>query len=170
MTCNFESEVDVDFKFDCLKYYEAAVECALDVERCPYEAVVELLLTDGDSMRTINKSERGIDSETDVLSFPANDFAAPADFSNIEEDPCAFEPETGELILGDIVLSKDRIISQAYEYGHSIEREFTFLIVHSLLHLMGYDHMEDDERIVMEARQKIIMEKLSESFETLKVE
>ena len=72
----------------------------------------------------------------------------------------AFHPESGELMLGDIVISKEKVISQAEEYGHSIEREYAFLIAHSMLHLFGYDHMEEEERIVMEDKQTEILEQL----------
>jgi len=71
-----------------------------------------------------------------------------------------FNPETGELMLGDIVISKEKVIGQAEEFGHSIEREYAFLIAHSMLHLFGYDHMEEEERILMEEKQKEILEQL----------
>jgi len=79
-------------------------------------------------------------------------------FPDIEENIDAFNPETGELLLGDIILSTEHILEQAKEYGHSKTRELAFLVVHSMLHLMGYDHMEDDERMVMEDRQRKILE------------
>ena len=71
-----------------------------------------------------------------------------------------FNPENGELMLGDIVISKEKVISQAEEYGHSIEREYAFLIAHSMLHLFGFDHMEEEERAVMERKQAEILERL----------
>ena len=73
-------------------------------------------------------------------------------FDFLEEDDSAFDPESGELVLGDIVISKERVIAQSEEYGHSIRREYAFLIAHSMLHLMGYDHMEEEERAVMEQK------------------
>lgn len=76
-----------------------------------------------------------------------------------EESAEAFNPESGELMLGDIVISKEKVLSQAEEYGHLPKREYAFLIAHSMLHLFGYDHMVDEERVVMEAKQKEIMEK-----------
>ena len=88
------------------------------------------------------------------------DFESPADFDFLEEDDTAFDPETGELMLGNIVISKEKVIAQAEEYGHSLKREYAFLIAHSMLHLLGYDHMEDDERIVMENKQKEILNNL----------
>ena len=88
------------------------------------------------------------------------EYPAPGDFSAIEEDADSFDPETGELLLGDIVLSGDRILSQAQEYGHSVRREFAFLIAHSMLHLMGYDHIEPEEAETMESRQRKILDLL----------
>lgn len=81
-------------------------------------------------------------------------------FSFLEEAEEYFDPESGELLLGDIVISKEKVISQAEEYGHSLEREFAFLIAHSMLHLFGYDHMEEKERLEMEQMQKEILDKL----------
>lgn len=107
----------------------------------------------------MNREHRGIDRPTDVLSFPMLDVRTPGDLSGVEEMPDAFDPESGELMLGDIVISKDKVIAQAEEYGHSLKREYAFLIAHSMLHLLGYDHMEDDERLLMEQRQREIMEK-----------
>ena len=87
------------------------------------------------------------------------EYETPGDLSGIEESADAFDPGTGELMLGDIVISKDRVIAQAEEYGHSVRREYAFLIAHSMLHLLGYDHMDEEERKVMEDRQREIMEK-----------
>lgn len=132
---------------------------ALDYEECPYEAQVYVLMTDNDTIHQINKEHREMDRPTDVLSFPMSDYENPGDFSDIEQrDPDAFHPETGELILGDIIISMDKVKEQAREYGHSEIRELAFLVAHSMLHLMGYDHMEDEERKVMEAKQKEILE------------
>ena len=111
------------------------------------------------TIHTINRDYRGIDRPTDVLSYPMVDWARPADFDAIDEDDDdIFNPDSGELLLGDIVLNQDRIASQAAEYGHPERRELAFLVAHSMLHLFGYDHMEDEERIEMERRQKEILE------------
>ena len=161
MTCLFDTEVDIAWDFDCMRLYENAVDTVLTVEGCPYETFVSLLVTDDEGIRQINRDQRDIDSATDVLSFPMLEYAKPSDFSHAEDDMNNFDPETGELMLGDIVLSADHIKAQALAYGHSIEREFVFLIVHSMLHLCGYDHMTDDDRKLMEERQKMIMDRLS---------
>ena len=135
------------------------METVLDCEECPYEAEVNLLLTDDEAIHEMNREYRHIDRATDVLSFPMLEYETPGDLSGIEESANAFDPETGELMLGDIVISKDRVIAQAEEYGHSVRREYAFLIAHSMLHLLGYDHMEEEERRLMEDRQRKIMEK-----------
>lgn len=82
------------------------------------------------------------------------DFPAPGNFEGLEERDDCFDPETGELTLGDIVISKEKVLEQAEAYGHSVLREFAFLIVHSVLHLTGYDHMENAERACMEAARE----------------
>ena len=87
-------------------------------------------------------------------------YERPADFSDLEDrEPEAFHPETGELLLGDIIISMDKVKEQAKEYGHSCERELAFLVAHSMLHLMGYDHMEEEERLLMEEKQEEILRK-----------
>ena len=169
MTCLFECEVDLNWDFDYMKLYEAAVDATLEAEGCPYEVAVSLILTDDAQIREINLENRDIDAATDVLSFPMIDYDKPSDFSKLEDDGNNFDPETGELLLGDIVLSADRVNAQAIEYGHDVQREFAFLIVHSMLHLCGYDHIEDKDRKLMEERQKIVMESLYDDFPKLKV-
>ena len=119
-------------------------------------------LQQNEEIRKLNRSARGLDRPTDVLSFPMLEYDRPGDFLWLESEPQdAFNPETGELMLGDIVISKDRVLAQAEEYGHSPVREYAFLIAHSMLHLFGYDHMEEEERRLMEERQRGIMEKVN---------
>ena len=138
------------------------IEAALEYENCPYEAEVSLLLTTDEEIRKLNNSARGLDRPTDVLSFPMLEYDAPGDFSQLEDEPQdAFNPESGELMLGDIVISKERVMAQAEEYGHSPLREYAFLIAHSMLHLFGYDHIEESDRLLMEERQRGIMEKIN---------
>lgn len=158
MTLFLEEEGSVRLPFDVKETAELMIETVLEHEGCPYEAQVELLLTTDEEVHMMNREHRGIDRPTDVLSFPMLDVRTPGDLSGVEEMPDAFDPESGELMLGDIVISKDKVIAQAEEYGHSLKREYAFLIAHSMLHLLGYDHMEDDERLLMEQRQREIME------------
>lgn len=159
MTLYIEEEGNVTLPFNVKETAEFIVGTVLDCEECPYEAEVNLLLTDDEEIRVMNREHRQIDRATDVLSFPMLEYETPGDLSGIEETADAFNPETGELMLGDIVISKDRVMGQAEEYGHSMRREYAFLIAHSMLHLLGYDHMEEEERRLMEDRQRDIMEK-----------
>ena len=94
------------------------------------------------------------------MSFPMIDYEKAGEFAFLEEDDSYFNCDTGELMLGDIVISKEKVIAQAEEYGHTIKREYAFLIAHSMLHLLGYDHMEEQERLEMERKQKEILEQL----------
>lgn len=161
MTLYFEEEGAVTLPLDCEKTGRVAVETALDILGCPYEAEVSLLLTTNEEIHRMNLVFRDVDRPTDVLSFPMIDFAVPGNFDGLEEREDCFDPETGELSLGDIVISKEKVLSQAEVYGHSVLREYAFLIVHSVLHLTGYDHMEPSERSVMEEQQRRIMEALN---------
>ncbi len=120
-----------------------------------------MLLTDNEGIHELNRQYRGIDRPTDVLSFPNVDYDNPADFSVIEDHiEDYFDPDNGELCLGDIVISVDRVYEQAGEYGHSVRREYAFLIAHSMLHLLGYDHMEPGDAAVMERKQEEILDRL----------
>lgn len=161
MTINFAYEAQDKLEFDYEALEKRVIEACLDYEECPYEAEVNVLFTDDEDIRQINNEYRGIDAPTDVLSFPVIDYITPGDFSRLEENiPEYFHPETGELLLGDIVISVDRARLQAREYGHTMEREVAFLTAHSMFHLFGYDHMEDDDRIIMEEKQNNVLEKL----------
>ena len=162
MTINVEDETGRGIEgVDVEGTARRVIEAALDYEGCPYEAEVNLLLTTDEEIHRMNMEFRQIDRPTDVLSFPMIEYETPGDFSGIrEESDDLFDPESGELLLGDIVISKDKVMFQAEQYGHSPRREYAFLIAHSMLHLFGYDHMEDDERRIMEERQRKIMEKV----------
>lgn len=158
MTITIENEYSGKMPNNYKKIIEQVVEEACDYVNCPYEACVDVLLTDNDSIHEINMDQRGIDRPTDVLSFPMNEYSKPENFDEIEQMGC-FDPESGELMLGDIVISIDKVFAQAEEFDHSPEREIAFLVAHSMLHLFGHDHMKEEERIVMEAKQKEILEK-----------
>lgn len=162
MTSYVENETDEQFNFDIKKILDDVFNEALRQEACPYEAQVNLLITDNEGIREYNKQYRDIDSPTDVLSFPMISFASEADFSIVEEQEADyFDPESGELILGDIIISADKVKEQAVKFGHSEKREFAFLVAHSLLHLCGYDHMTEEEAKVMEQKQEEILNRLS---------
>ena len=160
MTLLFEEEGDLQLPLECKELAERVIEAAADYVDCPYEIEVNLLLTMNEEIHEVNYNYRQVDRPTDVLSFPMIPYEEPEDFDFLEEAFECFNPETGELVLGDIVISKEKVVSQAEEYGHSIEREYAFLIAHSMLHLFGHDHMEEEERIVMEQKQKEILEQL----------
>ena len=161
MTVYLENESEMIFPFDPLEIAAAVAEEVLDMENCPYESEINVLITDNEGIQMYNREYRGIDKETDVLSFPNVPFEVPADFDIVDQmEADCFQPDSGELILGDIILSCDRIREQAENYGHSIRREFAFLVAHSMLHLCGYDHMEPEEAAVMEAKQNQVLEKL----------
>ena len=161
MSLYMEEEGAVTLPFDIKETAELVIEAALEYEGCPYEAEINLLLTTDEDIREMNQMFRQIDKATDVLSFPLLEYETPGDFSPLEESPqSAFNPESGELMLGDIVISKDKVLSQAEAFCHAPRREYAFLIAHSMLHLFGYDHMEEEERLLMEKKQKDILENI----------
>lgn len=161
MTFYVENESEKTFPFDIEELTAQVAEAVLDAEGCPYEAEVNVLVTDNEGIRLYNREYRKIDRETDVLSFPNIPFEKEADFGMVEENEADyFQPDSGELILGDIILSADRIYSQAESYGHSVKREFAFLVAHSMLHLCGYDHEAPAEAEVMEQKQRCILDSL----------
>ena len=110
---------------------------------------VSVTLTNNEYIHTLNKEYRGIDRPTDVLSFALNESEEP----DMVDGPAVN-------VLGDLIISVERAEEQAADYGHSLRREVAFLTVHGMLHLLGYDHMEDEEREEMEAEQRFVMDKL----------
>ncbi len=163
MTLNFENEVEeikLDIDEDLQELAQRVIDASLDTLGCPYEAEVNLLITGDEQIHEMNNNFREVDRETDVLSFPMVPFEAEAGFDILDredmEDDC-FNPETGEVLLGDIVINANRVISQAQDYGHSQKREYAFLITHSMLHLCGFDHMEEEEEKRMRAKQDEIL-------------
>ena len=156
---DYEAEQKLDLPYE--EIINRVVAKTAELENCPWEVCVNVLLSDDQAIYALNHEFRGIDSSTDVLSFPALYLPAPADFSEIEEDPgLDFDPDTGELIVGDIALSVQKVLAQAAEYGHSTERELAFLIAHSMLHLFGFDHIEEADRLKMEEEQRKILDAL----------
>jgi len=164
MTVNIENEYE-DYKKFCETLSEApetivnkAVLAVLDSEENPYECDVNVLFTGDPEIQEINREQRDLDKSTDVLSFPMIAYEAPSCFDGFDDLDDLFHPESGELLLGDIVISLDHVMKQAEEYGHSTDRELAFLVVHSMLHLHGYDHMEEEERLAMEERQRAALD------------
>lgn len=161
MTFYVENETDVEFTFSVEDTVRDVMEAVLDSENCPFESEINVLLTDNEGIHTFNRQYRDIDRPTDVLSFPNLNYEEPADFETAAENEAdCFNPETGELVLGDIIISVDKVKEQAESYGHSEKREFAFLVAHSMLHLCGYDHMEEAEAKQMEEKQEAVLNKL----------
>ena len=116
---------------------------------------VSLTITDDREIQSLNKEYRQIDKSTDVLSFPQYEFTSPLKVDG------KFIVEGGAIILGDIIISAETALRQSEEYCHSFKREFIFLCIHSLLHLLGFDHIEEADRIIMEEQQDKLMEMLN---------
>ena len=138
----YENETSYDVDFDLIKKTAMA---ALEYEHFSDNTEISVTVVSLDDIHQINLEHRGIDRPTDVLSFPLIDFT---------RDKL---PENEKIYLGDIVLCYDKVLSQAEEYGHSVERELAFLTAHSMLHLMGYDHMVPEEEKVMFSKQEEIL-------------
>ena len=160
MTILIDYETDRELGIDYASLANLVVEKILDMEGCPYDASVNLVLTDDEEIKRVNSEFRSVYSATDVLSFPMIPFEIPGDYSLVEEEDSFFDLDTGELLLGDIMISVDRVFAQAQAYGHSVKREFCFLVAHSMLHLLGYDHMVPEEANVMEEKQRTALEEL----------
>lgn len=161
MSFYLEEECGIPFTFDYRELAESVVSFCLTHENFPYEAEVNLTLTDNEGIHELNREYREIDRPTDVLSFPMLSYEQPGDFSFLsEESDDDFNPDSGEVMLGDIVISVEKVLEQAESYGHSPRREFAFLIVHSMLHLFGYDHIEPEDAAVMEPKQREILEEM----------
>ncbi len=150
-----EEKANLDIAFEDLA--NITIEVCLHYIDCPYEVEVNLIITSNEEIEKINSEQRKIDAPTDVLSFPMIDYEKPGKFDFLQGRKQYFNPDNGELILGDIIISAEKIIEQAESYGHSLEREYTFLIAHSMLHLFGYDHMDENTRVEMEQHQNNIM-------------
>lgn len=135
---------------------------ALKEEQVDCEYQISLLFVDNEEIKEINEETRGINKETDVLSFPMIDYENGKVYKDMyigyEFDETYMDGK--ELVLGDMVLSLEKALEQSLEYNHSYEREVFYLVVHSILHLLGYDHMKEDEKITMRKREEEILNKL----------
>lgn len=134
-----------------------AILAGLAHENVAIPCDIYVMLTDDPGIRALNAEHRGLDRATDVLSFPMLELTPGAP---IEVSPLELDPDTGRLMLGDMVISVERTTAQAVEYGHSLAREIAFLAVHSLLHLLGYDHekSEADETLHFTRQEEILRE------------
>lgn len=135
----------------CIK---KSVNMALDAEGVDVPCIVSVMLTDDEGIHAVNREFRGVDSATDVLSFPMNELTPGA----FDAAVCERDMDTGAVLLGDMMISVPRCQAQGEEFGHGYEREIMYLTVHSVLHLLGYDHVDEGEmKRAMRAREKAIM-------------
>lgn len=156
-----ENEIEKEYDFKTEELALTVIDEILRMEKVDLEVGVTLTLTGREEIREMNKEFRDIDSETDVLSFPNVDYENPSDFSLALENPMDYiDPDTDEIYLGDIVINVFRMEEQAENYGHSVKREFSFLIAHSMLHLLGYDHMTEEEEKIMFGKQEEALQNL----------
>lgn len=135
-------------------YIKKAVNMALDAEGVDTPCIVSVMLTDDEGIQQFNRDYRGVDSATDVLSFPMNELS-PGEF---DADDCERDIDSGAVVLGDMMISIPRCVRQGEELGHGYRRELMYLTVHSVLHLLGYDHVDEGEmKAQMRQREKAIM-------------
>ena len=139
---------------ESIRLIRRAAAMALEAEGIGRPCLISVMLTDDEGIRAVNSAFRGVDRATDVLSFPLNELR-PGDF---DPEACERDPETGALLLGDMMISIPRCLAQGEEYGHGYARELMYLTVHSVLHLLGYDHVDEGAmKRQMRAREKLIM-------------
>ncbi len=131
-----------------------AAKTALRAQGVRDDCLISVMLTNDAGIRAINLAQRGIDSATDVLSFPLNELRE----GNFDPEICEYDPETGMILLGDMVLDLERCAKQGEAYGHGFAHELQYLTVHRVLHLLGYDHLDEGARKrAMRAREKAVM-------------
>ena len=147
--------LDIEENLDYEKTIEKVMKKCFEQEKIlESKLYVSITLTDPKNIRKLNNEFRNIDKETDVLSFPM--FEKQELDNMIENNIFEFED-----VLGDIVISIERVEQQAKEYGHSFERELSYMLVHGFYHLMGYDHIEDEDKLVMREKEEIVLNKLN---------
>lgn len=134
----FENETEEPVAEERLAELKRVCEKIMENEDCNFDAEISLTFTNNAEIRALNREYRNIDRATDVLSFPMLEFGE-------DEIDAEFETEDGLVMLGDIVISLERAQEQAAGYNHSLRRELAFLTAHSMLHLLGYDHVDDEE-------------------------
>ncbi|NLK43290.1 MAG: rRNA maturation RNase YbeY [Tissierellia bacterium] len=140
---NRQDKIQIDGSIHGL--IEKTIEEVLLLEEESLNCEVSISFVDNMEIRELNREYRGVDKETDVLSFPLDD---------------TFLVEEGPKLLGDIIISLEKALEQSIVFGHSLEREISYLTAHSMLHLLGYDHEEEEEKIIMRQREKEIMRRL----------
>ncbi|MBQ6528544.1 MAG: rRNA maturation RNase YbeY [Clostridia bacterium] len=144
-----------------LSLMQTSANEAEQAEGIRVKTAVHILLCDDETIRTYNRQWRATDRSTDVLSFPLVSYPAGKTAGDCEKRLMqAYDDETNCCMLGDLIISVPHALAQAEEYGHSPEREFAYLTVHGLCHLMGYDHIEEDDRIRMRSKEEQILNKM----------
>lgn len=142
--------LDIEEKLEYEKHIKYVLnECFKEENLDEKHLYINVVLTNPENIRKINKEQRNIDKETDVLSFPM-----------FEKEEIKNIPDNMLDILGDIVISVEKVQAQAEEFGHSFERELSYMVVHGFYHLMGYDHMEETDKIQMREKEENILNKL----------
>ena len=150
----FETEVEIPQELEPL--LQKVIRASLDAEGMEDDCEINVLITDDEGIHQINLEQRDVDRPTDVLSFPMFDLEPGEHPDEMDADP-----ETGLIPLGDMVISLERAREQAAEFGHSVEREVCYLCVHSVLHLLGYDHMDEGPmKAQMREREEVILDEL----------
>lgn len=158
MTHRILIESEVGALREVKTHLRRCIRAALEAEQVRVPCEINVFLTDDAGIREINRDQRGIDAPTDVLSFPMFELTPGKAMEELED---ADDPDTGLVPLGDMAISYERIRAQAREFGHSVRREAGYLAVHSVLHLLGYDHMDDGAmKRQMRAREEYIMMEL----------
>ena len=162
---DFINDNKYKFDFDEKRLSQKIAKTIFEIEKCPYDFSFSISLVSNRKIRTINRNERGIDKSTDVLSFPNLDYDKPASFKKYVKanglvDISVLDTENNTIFLGDVVISYDTLLKQAKLYNHSIKREYSFLLTHSLLHLLGYDHMTKKDENKMFKKQDMVLEQL----------
>lgn len=147
-------EVDSNLDFTLIQQVFEEYKRCFDL---PDNVSVELTIVDEDTIKSVNKQFRNVDNVTDVLSFPSLDVILP--FA-AEDYPLDIDPQSGEIMLGEIMLCYSRMAEQSVEYGHSKERESCYLVLHGLLHLLGFDHVEQEDKAQMREQEELILGKL----------
>ena len=146
--------MDINKNNDYVELINTVMETAFKEENLNNKNVyINIILTNPDNIRKTNKQYRNIDKETDVLSFPM--------FEKEEIDNLKTHKNLIQEVLGDIMISIERVELQANEYGHSFERELAYMLVHGFYHLMGYDHIEEEDKKQMRAKEEIVLNKLN---------
>ena len=150
-------DADVKVPAGTAERLEAVITAALEAEGVEIPCEINVLLTDDEGIHTVNRETRGVDRPTDVLSFPMFELEPGVP----PEGEAFLDPETGRCPLGDMCISLERAAAQAEEYGHSLDRDLCYLAVHSALHLLGYDHLDEGPmKRQMRAREEAILGKL----------